>query len=205
MGTKEMMKQTGGRRLPTPEQEEEFMLLMSLALDNLADAGETAKFEEYLAAYPTLAVQWRSWQRLHNHLVALPSVAPTAGFVDRFEVRLLQQERRHRLWFGMAIGAITLLLWVGVLVGLASMGAYLVVNQGSWVSAVVQNLTYAWITVAQWLESGWLAFAAFAATPQAKAIGAGYLLMAAALLGGWVSLLRRSVHEQELSSQMSVA
>lgn len=205
MGTKEMMKQTGGRRLPTPEQEEEFMLLMSLALDNLADAGETAKFEEYLAAYPTLAIQWRSWQRLHNHLVALPSVAPTAGFVDRFEVRLLQQERRHRLWFGMAMGAITLLLWVGVLVGLASMGAYLVVNQGSWVSAVVQNLTYAWITVAQWLESGWLAFAAFAATPQAKAIGAGYLLMAAALLGGWVSLLRRSVHEQELSSQMSVA
>ena len=205
MGTKEMMKQTGGRRLPTPEQEEEFMLLMSLALDNLADAGETAKFEEYLAAYPTLAVQWRSWQRLHNHFVALPSVAPAAGFVDRFEVRLLQQERRRRLWFGMAIGAITLILWIGVLVGLASMGAYLMVNQGSWVSAFVQNLTYAWITAAQWLESGWLAFAAFANTPQAKAIGVGYLLMAAALLGGWVSLLRRSVHEQELSSQISVA
>lgn len=205
MGTKEMMKQTGGRRLPTPEQEEEFMLLMSLALDKLADAGETAKFEEYLAAYPTLAVQWRSWQRLHNHFVALPSVAPTDGFVDRFEVRLLQQERRRRLWFGMAIGAITLLLWIGVLVGLASMGAYLVVNQGSWVSAFVQNLTYAWITMVQWVESGWLAFAAFAATPQAKAIGVGYLLMAAALLGGWVSLLRRSVHEQELSSPMRVA
>ncbi|MCE7981273.1 MAG: hypothetical protein DYG89_08795 [Caldilinea sp. CFX5] len=199
------MKQTGGRRLPTPEQEEEFMLLMSLALDKLADAGETAKFEEYLAAYPTLAVQWRSWQRLHNHFVALPSVAPTDGFVDRFEVRLLQQERRRRLWFGMAIGAITLLLWIGVLVGLASMGAYLVVNQGSWVSAFVQNLTYAWITMVQWVESGWLAFAAFAATPQAKAIGVGYLLMAAALLGGWVSLLRRSVHEQELSSPMRVA
>lgn len=205
MGTKEMMKQTGGRRLPTPEQEEEFMLLMSLALDNLADAGETTKFEEYLAAYPTLAVQWRSWQRLHNHFVALPSVAPTDGFVDRFEVRLLQQERRRRLWFGMAIGAITLLLWIGVLVGLASMGAYLMVNQGSWVSAFVQNLTYAWITMVQWVESGWLAFAAFAATPQAKAIGVGYLLMAATLLGGWVSLLRRSVHEQELSSPMRVA
>lgn len=205
MGTKEMMKQTGGRRLPTPEQEEEFMLLMSLALDDLADAGETAKFEAYLAAYPTLAVQWRSWQRLHNHFVALPAVAPPAGFVDRFEVRLLQQERRRRLWFGMAIGAITLLLWIGVMVGLVSMGAYLMVNQGSWVSAFVQNLTYAWITLGQWVESGWLAFGAFAATPQAKAIGVGYLLMAAAMLGGWVSLLRRSVHEQELSSQISIA
>jgi hypothetical protein len=29
--------------------------------------------------------------------------------------------------------------------------------------------------------------------------------MAAALLGGWVSLLRRSVQEQELSSQISMA
>lgn len=205
MGTNEMMKQTGGRRLPTPKQEEEFMLLMSLALDHLADAGETAKFEEYLALYPTLALQWRSWQRLHNHFVALPSVAPAAGFVDRFEGRLVLQERRRRLWFGMAVGAITLILWIGVLVGLASMGAYLVVNQGSWVSAFVQNLTYGWITAVQWVESGWLAFAAFAATPQAKAVGVGYLLMAAALLGGWVSLLRRSVQEQELSSQISMA
>ena len=205
MATKEMMKQTGGRRLPTPEQEEEFMLLMSLSLDNLADEGEAAKFEAYLASYPTLAVQWRGWQKLHNHFVALPAVAPPTGFVDRFEVRLLQQERRRRLWFGVALGAVTLLLWVGVMVGLFSMGAYLMVNQGSWVSTLLQNLTYAWITLIQWLESGWLAFGAFASTPQAKAVGVGYLMMAAALLAGWVGLLRRSVHEQELSSQVSIA
>jgi hypothetical protein len=205
METKDMIKQIGGRRIPTAEQEEEFMLLMSLALDNLADEAEAAKFEAYLATYPTLAIQWQGWQRLHQHFVALPAAEPTTGFVERFEVHLLQQERRRRLWLGVTIGVITLLLWVGVMVGLFSMGAYLVVNQGSWLNALIQTLTYAWINVVQWIKTGWETVGVFAATPQAKAIAAGYLLMAATLLGSWVMLLRRSLQQQEFSSQASVA
>lgn len=198
-------KPTNGRRRPTPTQEEEFMLLMSLSLDNLLDAGEAARFDQYLTDFPTLAVHWQSWQRLHRGFVAMPPVEPPAGFVERFEIRLLQQERRRRLWFGLVIGGVTLLLWIGVIVGLFSMGAYLFVNQGSWLSALIQNLTYAWITLGQWLKTGSETLGAMAATPQAKAVGVGYLLMAVALLGGWLTFLRRSLQQQELSAQASAA
>ena len=194
-----------GRRRPTPAQEEEFMLLMSLSLDNLLDEAEATRFDQYLTNFPTLAIHWQSWQRLHQGFVAMPVVEPPAGFVGRFETRLLQQERRRRLWFGAVIGGVTLLLWIGVIVGLFSMGAYLFVNQGSWLSALIQNLTYAWVTLEQWLKTGGETLSAFAATPQAKAVGVGYLLMACALLGGWLTLLRRSVQQQELSAQASAA
>lgn len=194
-----------GRRRPTPAQEEEFMLLMSLSLDNLLDEAEATRFDQYLTDFPTLAIHWQSWQRLHQGFVAMPVVEPPVGFVDRFETRLLQQERRRRLGFGVVIGGITLLLWVGVIVGLFSMGAYLFVNQGSWLSALIQNLTYAWVTLGQWLKTGGETLGAFAATPQAKAVAVGYLLMASALLGGWLTLLRRSLQQQELSAEASVA
>ena len=197
-------QQTNGRRRPTPAQEEEFMLLMSLSLDNLLDEEEAVRFETYLMAYPTLASHWQSWQRLHQGFVAMPPVEPPVGFVDRFETRLLQQERRRRLWFGIVIGGVTLLLWTGVIVGLFSMGAYLFVNQGSWLGALIHNLTYAWVTLGQWLKTGWETVGIFAATPQAKAVGAGYLLMATALLGGWLTFLRRSLQQQELLAQTSV-
>jgi anti-sigma factor RsiW len=204
MEAKNLITQSGGRPTPTAEQEEEFMLLMSLSLDNLADAAERARFESYLVNYPLFATQWQSWQRMHQQFVALPHAEPPADFVERFEVRLLQQERRRRLWLGAAIGSVTLLLWVGVMVSLFSMGAYLFVNQGVWLSDLIQNLTYAWVNLVQWIKTGGETFAIFAATPQAKAIGAGYLLMAGTLLVGWLTLLRRSVELQEMPSQASV-
>ena len=117
MEAKKFTQGSGGRHLPTPEQEEEFMLLMSLSLDNLADAGEAAQFEDYLTRYPTFATQWQGWQRLHQQFVAIPHAEPPVGFVDRFEVRLIQQERRRRLWLGVLIGSLTFLLWAGVVVG----------------------------------------------------------------------------------------
>jgi len=205
MEAKNIMSTTGGRRIPTPEQEEEFMLLMSLSLDDLTDEAEAARFEDYLAMYPAFAVQWHNWQRLHHQFVAIPPVEPPVDFVERFETRLLQQERRQRLWLGMVIGSVTLLLWIGVVVGLFSMGAYLFVNQGAWLSELIQNVTYAWVSLGQWLQATWETCAAFAGTPQAKAIGVGYLLIATMLLGGWLTLLRRSLQVEDLSSQASIA
>jgi anti-sigma factor RsiW len=205
MEAKDLMNQRGGRLAPTAEQEEEFMLLMSLSLDNLADPTETAQFEYYLANFPPLAAQWQSWQRLHQQFVAVPHAKPPVDFVERFELRLVQQERRRRLWLGVAIGSVTLVLWVSVMVGLFSMGAYLFINQGVWLSDLIQNLTYAWVNLWQWLKTGGETFAIFAATPQAKAVGTGYLLMAGTLLVGWLTLLRRSVELQEMPSQASVS
>lgn len=205
MEAKKFTQESGGRHRPTPEQEEEFMLLMSLSLDNLADTGEMAQFEDYLTRYPTFAAQWQGWQRLHQQFVAIPHAEPPVGFVDRFEVRLIQQERRRRLWLGVLIGSLTFLLWAGVVVGVFSMGAYLFTNQGSWLSALVQNLTYSWVNLMHWASTGWETFMIFASTPQAQAIGVGYLLMSVALLGGWLTILRRSLQLQELPSSATVA
>jgi len=205
MEAKKFIQGSGGRHRPTPEQEEEFMLLMSLSLDNLADAGEAAQFEDYLTRYPTFVTQWQGWQRLHQQFAAIPHAEPPVGFVDRFEVRLIQQERRRRLWLGVLIGSVTFLLWASVVVGVFSMGTYLFTNQGSWLSALVQNLTYSWVNLMQWVSTGWETFVIFAGTPQAQAIGVGYLLMSVVLLGGWLTVLRRSLHLQELPSPATVA
>ncbi len=199
------MQQTGGRNTPTPEQEEEFMLLMSLSLDNLVDEAEKGQFEQYITQYPSLATQWQEWQRLHQQFDAMPHAAPAADFVGRFEVRLVQQERRRQLWLGAIIGSITFLLWLGIMAGLFSMGAYLFANQASWLSALIQNLTYAWVNVIQWVKTGWETFGTFASTPQARALGSGYLVIAAALLIGWLTFLRRSLQVQEMSSEAIVA
>jgi len=205
MEAKNFMQQTSGRNRPTPEQEEEFMLLISLSLDNLVDEAETAQFEQYLTQYSSFATQWQEWQRLHQQFDAMPHAEPAADFVGRFEARLIQQERRQQLWLGVVIGSVTFLLWLGVMAGLFSMGAYLFANQGSWLSALIQNLTYAWVNVLQWVRTGWSTFETFAGTPQAKAIGSGYLVITAALLMGWLAFLRHSLQLEELPSQAIVA
>ncbi len=205
MEAKNFTQQTDGRNRPTAEQEEEFMLLMSLSLDNLTDEAEADQFEHYLTHYPSLASQWQEWQKLHQQFDAMPHAEPAADFVQRFEVRLTQQERRRNLWLGVVIGSVTFVLWLGVMAGIYSMGAYLFANQGSWLSALIQNLTYAWVNVMQWAQTGWNTFTTFADTPQARAIGSGYLVIAASMLVGWLTFLRRSVQSQELSSQAIVA
>ena len=44
---------------PPPHVQEEFSLLMSMALDELLDSSEHAEFDSYLATYPTLAREWQ--------------------------------------------------------------------------------------------------------------------------------------------------
>jgi anti-sigma factor RsiW len=178
--------------LPTPTEEEEFSLLMSLALDELLDEQEQEAFERYLARYSQLATQWQDWQALHRHITALPHAMPAPDFVGRFEVQLAQQERRRRLRQGFWIGFVTLLLWLGMVGGVLVVGAYLFVNQSALLASVVQNLTYFWAGMAAWLDSLATAANAFAATPQALGLGIGYLVLTLAMLSGWVVYLRRS-------------
>ncbi len=194
---------------PTESEEEEFFLLMSLALDGFLDEAEQATFERYLTSNRALAAEWQAWQTMHHQMNVAPHVVPTANFVDRFEVNLAQQERRQRLWQGMWIALITMILWVGATAGILSVGTYLFVNQSSLLADGIKQIIYFWAAIATWLDSLSTALNAFAATPQAVGLGVGYLLLTMGLLAGWFSYLRRSTQLVEItvenSSPFSVA
>lgn len=192
------------KSLPTPTEEEEFSLLMSLALDELLDEQEQATFERYLVRYTQLATQWQDWQALHRHMTAVPHAMPAPNFVGRFEVQLAQQERRRRLRQGLWIGFVTLMLWIGMVAGVLVVGAYLFVNQSALLANIVQNLIYFWAGLAAWLNSLATTANAFAATPQAVGFGIGYLALTLTMLSGWVVYLRRSTQLVEIPAEVTV-
>lgn len=174
------------------QEHEEFLLLMSLALDDLLDEAEQQQFARYQEQHPALAVAWQDWQAMHHRMCAMPHAVPTPNFVDRFELRLVQQERRRRLWQGLWIGLVAFCLWFTVTAGLISVGTYIFVNQSSLLSSAVQTITIFFASIATWLESLSLALGTFATTPQAMGLGIGYVVLAMGMLVGWFFYLRRS-------------
>lgn len=190
---------------PSPAEQDDFIVLMSLSLDQLLDDEERCRFERYLSAYATLAAEWHEWQGLHRQLVAMPHATPAPGFVERFELQLLQQERRRRLRQGIWIGALSLLLWVGVVVGVVGVGSYLFVNQSVWLSETIQNLIYWWATAVHWLQSLTAALAVFAGTPQGKSIGVAYVLLAFGMLSAWGYFLRRATQLVDTPAGLATA
>jgi len=194
---------------PTELQEEEFFLLMSLALDGLLDDTEQATFDDYLTEFRTLAMQWDEWQRMHRQISAMPHALPTPNFVDRFEVQLAQQERRRQLKQGVWIGLITLILWMGATTGILTIGTYLFVNQSALLAEGVHNLIFFWAAIVAWFDGLSTTVDTFVATPQAASIGIGYLVLTIGLLAGWVQYLRRSTQlvevPVEVNSHLSMA
>lgn len=198
-------EETTIRRQPNAAEQDDFSVLMSLSLDELLDEEERNRFERYLADYATLAAEWQAWQSMHRQLVTIPHAIPAPGFVERFELQLLQQERRRRLRQGIWIGALSLLLWVGVVVSVVGVGSYLFVNQSVWLSETIQNVIFWWATAAHWLQSLIAALAIFAGTPQGKSIGVAYVMLAFGMLGAWSYFLRRATQLVESPAQLSTA
>lgn len=203
------LKQATSKRwpinLPSAEEQDDFIVLMSLSLDQLLDDEEHRRFDRYLTDYTTLAEEWQEWQGMHQQLVAMPHATPAPGFVERFELQLLQQERRRRLRQGIWIGALSLLLWVGVVIGVVGVGSYLFVNQSIWLSESIQNLIYWWATAVHWLQSLIAALAVFAGTPQGKSIGVAYVVLAFSMLGAWGYFLRRATQLVNQPTQLATA
>jgi hypothetical protein len=185
---------------PTPEVQEEFLLLLSLRLDNLLDSAEEKQFQEMIHFYPACALAWGHWRRLHQQLVAEPAVEPPANFVQNVESCLLQQDRRGRLWQGLLIGLFVVLLWGGLLATTVGLGAYMVFNQSNLLGDLIRNLAIFSSTVSQWLTTLRTALDAFVATPQATALAICYLALAAVMLSFWIRFLRRTVAEPEAVS-----
>ncbi|MGC8781278.1 MAG: anti-sigma factor family protein [Anaerolineae bacterium] len=85
---------------------EEFTRLMSLALDQEADAGQLASLQSHLAECPACAATWTRWQAADVHLRADATLlAPAPGLADRVMIRLAAQRQRQqrRRWLGIGI------------------------------------------------------------------------------------------------------
>ena len=180
--------------------EEEFSLLMSMALDGLLDSDEQAEFDSYLAAYPTLAEEWQDWQTLDMQLAATPAVQPPVDFMLNFEVCLLHHERRRRLWWGMAFGSMAVVLWVAILVGVASLGAFVLFGQPAWLTQAVHSLAYISAGVGTWVTAVGTAFGSVMSTQQAASLAMVYMLMSIVMVASWIYFLRHSTRAVDVAA-----
>ena len=165
---------------------------MSLALDDLLDTNDRARFEQSLAAYPVLADTWRAWQQMDNQLADLEHVEPAPGFVNRFEARLLAQEQQQQRWlvsFAAVIAVVAGTLMAAATLGL---GVYVFGVQGAWLGAQLHNFIFAVTALSTWVNALVGTLASLSSTPQAQMLGTGYLVVVCAMLAAWIQLLRRS-------------
>ena len=180
-----------------PEVEGEFFMLMSLALDDMLEEEDRARFDTYLQRYPPLAEQWRDWQEVDATFRATPSAMPPIGFAADVELRILQRERQQRLLWGLGLGVVVLALWVGLMAGAVSFGAFVMFNQAGWLSQLVHFLARSTATIDNWWSATVTTVDALLATDQARILLVGYGLTAAAMLAGWIVFLRRSTRVYE--------
>ena len=172
--------------------QDEFDVLMSLALDGLLDPDEEVRFESHLNSYPTLAQTWRQWQIVDSQFAGAPSVATPLGFLQRFDARLMQQERRKHLWWGVAFGSFALLLTGAILLSVAALGVFVALNRADWLTQLVHTMAYAYVAVNSWMATLMAALEAVAASQQARTFGVTYALAALALVSWWIGFLRRT-------------
>ncbi len=185
----------------TPVQEDEdaetLEVLMSLALDELLDEDGTARLELMLASDAAWSAEWEKWLAVDASLRSAPQVEPPADFLAGVEQKIVQLERRRRLWSGAIIGLSALLLWGSALVGLVSLGAFVLANQATWLNELIHGIALSWVRFTGLMQFLWYGALNLASTPQALALGICYGVMTAALLGLWIGLLRRTTRAGE--------
>ncbi len=168
--------------------------LMSLALDNMLQPADVELFDALVAKDTRLSDEWALWQAVDAKFVAAPAATPSPGFVAEFERRQLQVERRRRLWAGLSVVVVAVLLWSSLALGLATAGAYVIVNQADWLVTLLHGVAY-WSSSLQ-IQAAALAsaFATLLSTPQVQGMLLAYAGVAALTLYAWLRFLRRSVN-----------
>ncbi|GIV68254.1 hypothetical protein [Caldilinea sp.] len=179
--------------------EQEFAWLMSLALDDRLDADERVRFETLLAEHEELAQAWRSWQRIDRQFAETPAIAPSSGFVRRFEARLAQQEQQRQQRVLLLSAALAVTALAMVFLAIVGVGALILFTQGQWVGEQLRMLAFAYSSLKLWASSTFETTAALARTPQAQLLGAAYALLVVLMTAAWVQLLRRSHSDDRLA------
>jgi hypothetical protein len=186
---------------PQDEVEEEtFEVLMSLALDGRLSPDESQRFDRMLAQEESAAQQWALWQEMDTMFCAAPYVVPSPGFAVAVGRRLAVQERRRRLWLGVAIGSAVLLLLGSGLLGVVGLVALISTSQSVWLGEFIHSLAYWWSAISGFFVSALRSVDALLATTQARAVILVYVTVAMGMLGLWWSWLRRTTFVEEEQS-----
>lgn len=188
--------------------EDEFEMLMSLALDDRLTPAEAARFEALLAQGAAdlpengrdidRAAQWEIWQEMDTLFDSTPAAAPPGGFSAGVLQQIAWQERRKRLWLGAAIGVAAVLLWGTALLGVLGLVALVSANQALWLGEMTQLLAYWWTAAAGFFVSALRSAAAILATAQARAVIMVYCVVATGMLGLWWLWLQRTTQLDQM-------
>jgi|GEM_PF-999092 len=181
-----------------------FDLAMSLALDELLDEDELAQFHADIEYYPLLANKWATWQELDGKMIAEPSIMPPVDFVQNFEKRLSKEQHRKKFWLGATVATVTVILWASIIIGTLSAGAYMAVNQSSWVTDQIQSVAYLLHGFTVWIQSTASALNIVVGTALVSPQMWGIVLAYSAFMGGilvfWTRFLRRSMNKMNASA-----
>jgi anti-sigma factor RsiW len=183
--------------LPVRDDAEEWESLMSLALDDLLDDADAARLDALMASDAGWSAEWQHWQAMDAELRRAPFVEPPAGFLAGVETKLAQLENRRRLRSGIIVGLAAVLLWGSGLVGLLSLGAFVLANQAVWLNQLIHTLALGWVWLSGMAQLLWSGVINVAASPQAMALGVCYAMLAAVLLAGWIRLLRKTTRDSD--------
>jgi len=185
--------------MPPMKDSEEVEWLMSLALDDALDEHEAGRLEWLLREEPANTDRWVAWQTIDSTFQQAPRAIPAPDFGETFARKLVIRERQRRLRTGVFFGLIAVALWLSALTGLLTLGALMWTNQGNWVGAVTQEITFWWSAIGQLGRALFNTGEALWSAPQTRALVVCYVAVVIAILTGWFMFLRRSTHELPLT------
>lgn len=190
--------------VPPLEATEEVEWLMSLALDDALDEQGSSRLEWLLRQEPANMDRWVAWQTVDNAFQQAPRAVPPADFGESFAVKLVIRERQRRLRTGVFFGLIAVALWLSALIGILTLGALVMTNQGNWVGAVLQDVIYWWSAVGQLGRALVNTGEALWSAPQTRVLVVCYVAVVIAILYGWFMFLRHSTHELPLAEPQMI-
>ncbi len=171
----------------------EYGMLMSLALDNLLEGAEQAQLDTHLAGCARCRNQWSLWQSIDAALRAAPMTAPSPAFAHNFGQRLAAQDRRRQMRLGILLGALTLVMWLVGVTGVALMIGALIYNQVGWFTETLHWLAYVWTAVSVIGGSLLALLGGLAEEPSAVGLLTGYVVLGGGVMVLWSRYLRRSL------------
>ncbi len=170
----------------------EYLMLVSLALDGMIEAGEQRRLDSHLQHCSECRVQWELWQLLDRKLHAEPVPQPAPEFSQRVVGELIRQERRRNMQIGIFLTVLTILAWALALVGAGVLAAALVyTNLGSF-EAAGRFLAEAWAVSGVVSHSLWGVATELTAAPTALGVASVYLVITTVVLGAWCLIIQRS-------------